>query len=73
MVERMIADTPEDMAPEEWVSMAEAQRLTGMSRIALQQRKNRGMLEARVVSVSLQSRGRRVFFKRSQLPIKEER
>jgi hypothetical protein len=68
-----MSDNEPELSPEEWATMEEAQRITGMSRQGLMLRKARGKLEARTVPALLSYQGKRTYFRRSQLPRKEER
>jgi hypothetical protein len=66
-------DNEPALSPEEWATMEEAQRITGVTRQALMLRKARGKLDSRLVPATLSYQGKRIYFRRSQLLGKEER
>jgi hypothetical protein len=63
-----------DPAPaDEWVTMEEAEQITGLQRTALRQRVARGKLTAKVESVILSYPGKRMYLRRSELEQKRKK
>jgi hypothetical protein len=68
-----MSNTDPELSSDEWASIEEAQRITGMTRQGLMLRRARGKLDSQIVLATRSYQGKRIYFRRSQLPRKEER